>query len=802
YFYDKSYNTVMANSNGGIHMFDSKSKMLSYAQQNNINLYQKPSNNNYLYCPYASSNAFPDNRETWTGGYKASVNPTFNSINGPFYDIDYSRCNGDQGMYIDFIGEYPCRMCIMSFYDIPAYGNYGAADTANNISMIVLYETTNVIEFYMKRKPAHTSTNNSNAILGIQNSDATASTTIVNDQYDPKKTGVKKMQSYNNTLWEATEEAWRIKPTSELDKSYTWYKKTSLGASANLMQLLPKSGNNQITANPGAEDGDTWYYCKMNVTRMEDGLEFEVWDSILIHPLEVPALTISHNSADNPATRAMNADSLSIYDTICAGDRVIFRLNGGDEYEFIEPTNLTGTQINNGTITVEQPADVDYVFYKFEIRNYKDGVLICTRYDSCYIYNRKFNVSIGNDTAVCKGNSVTYTELLKESSGTYLWTYGLDNENVGKGESFTEFIPQNSGKIKLKLTDNRACTAESEAYVSVISYPQVTIEGKKELCDGEITTLTAKTNDNDVNYQWSSGETDISITKMPDQTTDYEVKVTTNEASCQTVVKTTVNVYAIPQIECYENAQICEQETALVGVKGEADHYIWTSNDASVNQGKLTEYTVAPSSTTQYTVTAYSNEELGCKSTASMTVYVEQKPTPVIQFDPDYIDELTPTVTFTDATVGVVDRIWQISDGATSTDKNFRHTFELEDSILTYYVTLVGITGYGCTDSVTTPISVVREHHIWAPTGIYLHSVTPDNRQFRLVVDAVEQFNLKIFNRWGTVVFETNDLYQAWDCTYKGKTVEQGVYTWYASYRHKDSPDRLMQKAGTFMIYN
>mgnify|MGYP000487926233 CR=1 FL=1 len=52
------------------------------------------------------------------------------------------------------------------------------------------------------------------------------------------------------------------------------------------------------------------------------------------------------------------------------------------------------------------------------------------------------------------------------------------------------------------------------------------------------------------------------------------------------------------------------------------------------------------------------------------------------------------------------------------------------------------------------------------------------------------------------IVFETNDVYEAWNCTYKGKFVEQGVYTWYASYHHLDTPDRLMQKTGAFMVYN
>ena len=44
----------------------------------------------------------------------------------------------------------------------------------------------------------------------------------------------------------------------------------------------------------------------------------------------------------------------------------------------------------------------------------------------------------------------------------------------------------------------------------------------------------------------------------------------------------------------------------------------------------------------------------------------------------------------------------------------------------------------------------------------------------------VAQFNLKIFNRWGELVFETQDLEEGWDGTYRGKTVRPDMYMWIA----------------------
>ncbi len=794
FFYENSYQFLMANSNGVLHLYDDDSPMKTYAAQQGKSLYTEPTSSSYIHCPYYPSQAFPDNRAKWG----SEVNPTLNGVSAPFCDIHYGKATGNQGMYITFIGEYPCRMCVFSIYDVPMYGNSGSADTANITTMVVLYETTNVIEIYLKRKPAYTSTNSSNSVLGIQNIDGTKAVSITNTKYKGGNT----TKSYNNTVWEATNEAWRIKPVGDLVHTMQWYtRQDNNGVPTGDLVQISANSNNQVTANPGASDGATWYYCSIDVTRSEDGKEFTIWDSVLVHPLDVPSLVISHNSADNAQTRAMNADSTSLHDTICAGDKVIFRITGGDEVSFVEPENLTGTPISNGTVTVAQPTDVDFVKYVFKVVNYKNGEVYCTRYDSVFIHKRIFSIDIGSDTAVCPGSTVSYTEHLKEVVGKYLWTF-----DGGSGATFTtdsiSFVPEKGGMLKLVVTDNRGCSQSDEASVIVDDFPVVDILGQKDICDGQKTKLSVQTNVPQVTYQWDDGSTASSIEVSPTANQDYSVTVTTKLAFCSTTQKTTVKVYSIPVIEMYDNPKICERETAVIGVTGNAEMYEWSSLDASVDGGTEAEYTVAPEQTTYYTVTASNNPTLKCQTSGTMIVYVEQKPKPVMDMSPEYIDELTPVVEFTDQTGGIVERMWEISDGETSTDKKFRHTFVLDDTTVSYNVTLIGTTSFGCVDSITRSISVVRDHHIWAPTGIYLHANNPIDREFKMKIDNVHDFDLKIFNRWGTLIYETNDINKGWDCTYKGETVEQGVYTWYVRYHHTDSPDRLNQKSGTFMIYN
>ena len=42
----------------------------------------------------------------------------------------------------------------------------------------------------------------------------------------------------------------------------------------------------------------------------------------------------------------------------------------------------------------------------------------------------------------------------------------------------------------------------------------------------------------------------------------------------------------------------------------------------------------------------------------------------------------------------------------------------------------------------------------------------------------VEEYNLQIFNRWGQLIFESDDVNEGWDGKYKGTLAPQAVYVW------------------------
>jgi gliding motility-associated-like protein len=106
-----------------------------------------------------------------------------------------------------------------------------------------------------------------------------------------------------------------------------------------------------------------------------------------------------------------------------------------------------------------------------------------------------------------------------------------------------------------------------------------------------------------------------------------------------------------------------------------------------------------------------------------------------------------------------------------------------KDSI--YVVTLPGeysvLVGYdGCVNSDSINIGECPVL-IWFPNAF-----TPNsdglNDTFHPIGIGIEKFSMQIFNRWGTMVFETSSPENGWDGTYKGSLCPEETYVFKASY--------------------
>ena len=80
------------------------------------------------------------------------------------------------------------------------------------------------------------------------------------------------------------------------------------------------------------------------------------------------------------------------------------------------------------------------------------------------------------------------------------------------------------------------------------------------------------------------------------------------------------------------------------------------------------------------------------------------------------------------------------------------------------------------TPTVTNMNTVLTMPNVFTPNG--------DNKNdcFCVNNEGLSDVNLKIYNRWGTLLYETVNIATGWNGTYKGTSVPEGVYYWILNY--------------------
>lgn len=184
-----------------------------------------------------------------------------------------------------------------------------------------------------------------------------------------------------------------------------------------------------------------------------------------------------------------------------------------------------------------------------------------------------------------------------------------------------------------------------------------------------------------------------------------------------------------------------------------------------------------------YTVSITSVSDSGCVYSNTFTNMITVYGNPHADFNispnPTTIFE-THVLLNNNSSTDVVSYSWSIQGGTPATSSLEDVSVDLPEGVVgNYNVTLVVTNEHGCVDSVTKIAQVLSDVILYAP-----NTFTPDGDEFNqlwfLHIDGIDiyQFDLKVFNRWGELIWESHDPKGAWDGTYQGKIVPYGGYTW------------------------
>lgn len=284
-------------------------------------------------------------------------------------------------------------------------------------------------------------------------------------------------------------------------------------------------------------------------------------------------------------------------------------------------------------------------------------------------------------------------------------------------------------------------------------------------------------------FTWIDGVTYSSSTNTP-----TFVIVGGGQGGCDSTVTLNLTISSAPVVSVSSDTTICEGGLATLYASG-ANTYVWSP--IINNQDDMQVAEVSPGSTTVYSVTGYNN--VGCSTTVSTTVFVEEVPDASFTVTPSELDLLLNTTAyFNNTSTGAVYYEWYMGDGSGMiTGENIEHTFSDQNSG-SYEVTLYAENSVGCSDEYTYTVSVTEGLLIYVP-----NTFTPNgdnfNQRFTPFVSGdidVYQYSFEIYNRWGELLFISQDPSIGWDGTYAGLICPDGTYSYKLNYKLKNNDEK------------
>ena len=205
----------------------------------------------------------------------------------------------------------------------------------------------------------------------------------------------------------------------------------------------------------------------------------------------------------------------------------------------------------------------------------------------------------------------------------------------------------------------------------------------------------------------------------------------------------------------------------------------WVFGDGAISSSPTPNHCFTGQGTLTPSLTLTDNN--GCSNTVTATIFVYPLPLADFNASPQPTTILDPYIHFADATTNAVVTSWSwtLGDptGATSTVPNPQFTY-LEPG--SYPVHLVVTSNYGCKDSTTKLVVIADDYLIYVPNA-FSPNADGTNDTFFAKGEGIKDFKLYVFDRWGTQLFYSDDLYKGWDGRYLNKgneVVQEDIYVW------------------------
>jgi gliding motility-associated-like protein len=389
-------------------------------------------------------------------------------------------------------------------------------------------------------------------------------------------------------------------------------------------------------------------------------------------------------------------------------------------------------------------------------------------------------ISFTSGTGACVPAVINFTGIISNpdtSKVSWKWDFGNGNTSTQQKPAGQNYLSPGNFTVKAIAYSSNGCNDTATKTVDIYPLPNLSISADTVVCFGSTQTLKVSGAET---YSWSPANYLLctncaSPVSKPAAAIKYKVKGTSDKG-CVSVDSISLVVKFPFKLSVSKADTLCVGQSVQLKASG-TEKYSW-SPAAGLNNALSATPTVTPSSTTTYQVIG--SDSKGCfKDTGYIPVKVYPIPT-VNAGDDKNINvgrevQITPEISKDVTTV-----LWTPSTGIVSKNNASITVKPLQSLDYTIEVKNDG----GCTARDKVSVYVLCNNanvfvpNTFSPNGDGSNDVfyPRGNGVFKIQ-------NIKVFNRWGEVVFEKsnfnpNDASAGWDGTFKGKPLPPDVFVY------------------------
>lgn len=398
------------------------------------------------------------------------------------------------------------------------------------------------------------------------------------------------------------------------------------------------------------------------------------------------------------------------------------------------------------------------------------------------------------DTLICSIDTLPLRSTTV--TGAITWTPNINITNTTINNPLV--FPKDTITYKITVNEN-GCVNTDSITVNVLDFITVDAGPDTSICLTD--TISLRPISYALSYVWTPNiYLDNNLIKFPKSSPrDPSIKyyVTANLGKCQDRDSVTILTSPYPQVNASANVGICFGARTNLSATIMGDRFFWTPTNSLINANTLNPI-AGPTRTTNYVITA--TNITGCLKPVSDTITVSVVPLFNVNAGRDTFVVINQPLQF-NAFVQDTTRkrfTWSPSTGLDNANiYNPIGTYNGSLDSITYLVTVTTLENCISTDNIKVRI-LKNDPDLYVPSA-FTPNLDGRNDVFRPVCIGITTLDyFSVYNRWGQLLFTTNQIGKGWDGTLAGVNQPAGTYVFMA--KGTDFLGKSISKQGTVVL--